>query len=289
MGNKETAMGRKNKAESESLVWCYYCDEKFAKDKLLSHQKEAHFKCHVCAKKFLSVGGMALHHLQNHKDVKANELPVSEGVENKHIRNTKRARHDEPDGELIKTEICETRIIPPKRLAAHSGDQGEDAPSNLTKVEIPSANLIGVVVAGAGGVGFPPESIVGAVQPINDSELAAPPSGCPQLQVPPHPASPTVAPVGLHQQPSSPTQNVIIPLSSTTCPALPPSFPINGPRVPSAHVSVACPKTGCPPPPVLRKKVRPASDNVHFVWDDEAISMEERRMALLKYQLSGVH
>ncbi|PIA37665.1 hypothetical protein AQUCO_03000310v1 [Aquilegia coerulea] len=257
---------------TESMVCCYYCDEKFAKDKLLEHRREAHFKCHVCSKKFLSVGGMTLHFLQNHKDAKARELLVSEGVENEDTRNTKRARHAEPDGKLIETEICEREIIPPKMLAAHSGGQGEDTPSNLTKVEIPSSNLVDVVVAGA------------AVQPINDSDLAVPPSGCPQPQVPPHPASPTVAPVGLQQQPLSPVQNVIIPLSSTISPALPPSLPINGPRVPLACGSVSCPKTGCPPP-VHSKKVRPALDNAHFVWNDEDISMEERRMSLMKYQV----
>lgn len=31
--------------------------------------------------------------------------------------------------------------------------------------------------------------------------------------------------------------------------------------------------------------IQPASNEVYLVWDDEAMSMEERRMSLLKYQV----
>ncbi|KAI5396497.1 hypothetical protein KIW84_062640 [Lathyrus oleraceus] len=51
------------------------------------------------------------------------------------------------------------------------------------------------------------------------------------------------------------------------------------------------PNTGGPsigPPPVISNKApasQPATNEVYLVWDDEAMSMEERRMSLTKYQV----
>ncbi|XP_074581855.1 protein SUPPRESSOR OF FRI 4-like [Curcuma longa] len=42
------------------------------------------------------------------------------------------------------------------------------------------------------------------------------------------------------------------------------------------------------PPPVISNKPpasHPTTNEVYLVWDDEAMSMEERRMSLTKYQV----
>ena len=42
----------------------------------------------------------------------------------------------------------------------------EDAPSKLSKVDIPSSDFVGGVVPGSMGMGFPPQSAYGAMQPM---------------------------------------------------------------------------------------------------------------------------
>ncbi|XP_031499913.1 protein SUPPRESSOR OF FRI 4 isoform X1 [Nymphaea colorata] len=59
----------------------------------------------------------------------------------------------------------------------------------------------------------------------------------------------------------------------------------------NSHMYASGPNTGGPsigPPPVISNKVpasQPATNEVYLVWDDEAMSMEERRMSLPKYQV----
>ncbi|XP_077253449.1 zinc finger (C2H2 type) family protein [Tasmannia lanceolata] len=337
-------MGKKKKRASK--VWCYYCDREFEDEKILvQHQKAKHFKCHVCHKKLSTASGMAIHVLQVHKE-SVTKVPSAK-----------------PDRESIEIEIFGMQGIPPEVLAAHYGDQDEDAPSKLAKVDIP-----GVLPASV-GIGFPPQSIFAAMQSIYDSaSLAAQPSGWPiprpQHWFPQHPAAP-VGPVP--QQPLFPIQNVNSPLASITASSLRPSFSISPPGLPSStppvpvsqplfpigsnsntptlsspfsasshteaipsnspaeiknlintnsisinsianayhvpsiqggggsfinsHTYASGPNTGGPsigPPPVISNKVpavQPATNEVYLVWDDDAMSMEERRMSLMKYQV----
>ncbi|KAK9937229.1 hypothetical protein M0R45_014032 [Rubus argutus] len=57
----------------------------------------------------------------------------------------------------------------------------------------------------------------------------------------------------------------------------------------NSHSYASGPNTGGPsigPPPVIANKApQPATNEVYLVWDDEAMSMEERRMSLVKYQV----
>nr|POE75035.1 isoform 2 of protein suppressor of fri 4 [Quercus suber] len=59
----------------------------------------------------------------------------------------------------------------------------------------------------------------------------------------------------------------------------------------NSHSYASGPNTGGPsigPPPVIANKApatQPATNEVYLVWDDEAMSMEERRMSLTKYQV----
>eukprot|EP00262_Sarcandra_glabra_P015268 TRINITY_DN466_c0_g1_i1.p1 TRINITY_DN466_c0_g1~~TRINITY_DN466_c0_g1_i1.p1 ORF type:complete len:377 (+),score=75.21 TRINITY_DN466_c0_g1_i1:306-1436(+) len=347
-------MGKKKKRVA-AKVWCYYCDREFDDEKILvQHQKAKHFKCHVCHKKLSTAGGMAIHVLQVHKET-VTKVP-----------NAK------PDRESTEIEIFGMQGIPPEILAAHYGDQDEDAPTKLAKVEIPSSGLVNGVVPGSLGIGFSPQPTYGgAMQLIYDSALlAAQASGGlipprPQPWFPQHPALsvPPAIPVGLtQQQPLFPIQNVRTPLAATTSPALPPSFQISPPGLPSStppvpvsqplfpisstsntpaqssfsaaslsatiasptqfktsvdtnsisntsimssysapsiegvapissHMYASGPNTSGPsygPPPVISNKVpaaQTATNEVYLVWDDEAMSMEERRLSLVKYQV----
>ncbi|XP_070025210.1 protein SUPPRESSOR OF FRI 4-like isoform X3 [Nicotiana sylvestris] len=68
-------------------------------------------------------------------------------------------------------------------------------------------------------------------------------------------------------------------------------YQISAPAPVNSHSYASGPNTGGPsygPPPVIANKVpanQPATNEVYLVWDDEAMSMEERRMSLPKYQV----
>ncbi|XP_024199657.1 protein SUPPRESSOR OF FRI 4 isoform X1 [Rosa chinensis] len=335
-------MGKKKKRVA-SKVWCYYCDREFDDEKILvQHQKAKHFKCHVCHKKLSTAGGMAIHVLQVHKE-NVTKVP-----------NAKAGR------ESTDIEIYGMQGIPPDVLAAHYGEEEDDAPSKMAKVEIPSNQLVSSVVPGSLGT-YPPQPPVG-MRPIYNSSIPMPHNG---WQVAPHPqpwypqplavSVPPPSGMGYSQQPLFPVQP---PLPSTTSPGLQsshvtppglpasmhpvpvsqPLFPVvgvnnlptqsspfsapmlstNNPSNPlgsmdahqgartsipnsyhasnipggnfnNSHSYASGPNTGGPsigPPPVIANKApQPATNEVYLVWDDEAMSMEERRMSLAKYQV----
>ncbi|KAJ9183325.1 hypothetical protein P3X46_007192 [Hevea brasiliensis] len=341
-------MGKKKKRVS-SKVWCYYCDREFDDEKILvQHQKAKHFKCHVCHKKLSTAGGMAIHVLQVHKE------------------SVTKVPNAKPGRESTDIEIYGMQGIPPDILAAHYGEEEEEAPSKVAKVDVPSVPLVGVV-PGSLGVGYPPQTL-GAIQPIYNSAVPVPPAGWPVpsrpqpwFPQPPAVSIPPPAPVGYAQQPLFPVQNARPPLPSSTAPALQPaqvappglpssatpipvsqplfpvvnnnlpqsspfSAPLPSSNIPSSspaevkgsvgvhsganssltnshHTSIlggtlanshsyaSGPNTGGPsigPPPVIANKgptTQPAVNEVYLVWDDEAMSMEERRMSLARYQV----
>ncbi|XP_038699287.1 protein SUPPRESSOR OF FRI 4-like isoform X2 [Tripterygium wilfordii] len=69
---------------------------------------------------------------------------------------------------------------------------------------------------------------------------------------------------------------------------------ISGGTVVNSHSYASGPNTSGPsigPPPVIANKApanQPAVNEVYLVWDDEAMSMEERRMSSAKYQVPDV-
>ncbi|KDP23902.1 hypothetical protein JCGZ_27102 [Jatropha curcas] len=340
-------MGKKKKRVS-SKVWCYYCDREFDDEKILvQHQKAKHFKCHVCHKKLSTAGGMAIHVLQVHKE------------------SVTKVPNAKPGRESTDIEIYGMQGIPPDILAAHYGEEEEEAPSKVAKPDVTSAPL--GVMPGPLGVGYSPQTL-GAMQPIYNSAVPVPPAGWP---VPPRPtwfpqstavSIPPTASVGYAQQPLFPVQNLRPPLPPATSPALqasqvtPPGMPSSTPPIPvsqplfpvvnnnlpqsspfsaplpstnipssssaeakgsvdvhsgvnsslttsyhnpsipggtlaNSHSYASGPNTGGPsigPPPVIANKApvtQPAVNEVYLVWDDEAMSMEERRMSLAKYQV----
>ncbi|KAF5944657.1 hypothetical protein HYC85_018734 [Camellia sinensis] len=301
-------MGKKKK-RAVSKVWCYYCDREFDDEKILvQHQKAKHFKCHACHKKLSTAGGMVIHVLQVHKE------------------SITKVPNAKPGRESTDIEIYGMQGIPPDVLAAHYGEEEDDVPSKLAKVEIPSS-----VPPGSLGAGFPPPSTLGTMQPIYNPALMVRPPGWP---VPPRP-QPWFPPLGSIQPPLFPVQNMRPSVPPATSPAFQMSLPIAPPGLPPAppipvsqplfpvvannniptssspfsppmlsaiitthlgyqsiHIHYASgPNTGGPsigPPPVIANKIpatQPATNEVYLVWDDEAMSMEERRMSLLKYQV----
>ncbi|KAF5726114.1 hypothetical protein HS088_TW23G00855 [Tripterygium wilfordii] len=69
---------------------------------------------------------------------------------------------------------------------------------------------------------------------------------------------------------------------------------LGGGTVVNSHSYASGPNTSGPsigPPPVIANKApanQPAVNEVYLVWDDEAMSMEERRMLSAKYQVHDV-
>ncbi|KAD4586511.1 hypothetical protein E3N88_24112 [Mikania micrantha] len=313
-------MGKKKKRVS-SDVWCYYCDREFDDEKILvQHQKAKHFKCHVCHKKLSTAGGMAIHVLQVHKETVSKVPNAKDGRESTDI------------------EIYGMQGIPPDVLAAHYGEEDNDNPSKVGKLEIPSPQ-VGLV---PGPLGYTPSTM----QSIRyNPGLAVPRAGWPApprpqtwFAPPPVGSIPPTAPLGMVQQPLFPVQTMrpptaplglqtpfsVAPVSQPLFPVVPSngmssaptSIPltspsdlnnptdthnINMPRayltpgfqagVSSSHSYASGPNTGGPsigPPPVIANKapaIQPATNEVYLVWDDEAMSMEERRMSLQKYQV----
>ncbi|KAM1212952.1 hypothetical protein ACFX2J_004432 [Malus domestica] len=310
-------------------------EEEFDDEKILvQHQKAKHFKCHVCHKKLSTAGGMAIHVLQVHKE-SVTKVPNAKA-----------------DRESTDIEIYGMQGIPPHVLAAHYGEEDEDGPSKVAKVDIPTTQFVGGMVPGSMGIAYPPQPPLGAMRPMYSSAVRVPPNG---WQVPPRPqpwypqppsiSVPPPSSLGYVQQPLFPVQNGRPPLPSTTIPGpLPPHIappglttsmppaPVSQPLFPvvginnvptqsspfsppllstsvpfsspaevkgstdayqgvNSHSYASGPNTGGPsigPPPVIANKApapQPAANEVYLVWDDEAMSMEERRMSLAKYQV----
>ncbi|KAL3616682.1 Protein SUPPRESSOR OF FRI 4 [Castilleja foliolosa] len=343
-------MGKKKKRGAVDKVWCYYCDREFEDEKILvQHQKAKHFKCHVCHKKLSTAGGMAIHVLQVHKEQVAK------------VPNAK------PGRESTEIEIYGMQGIPPDVLASYYGEEEEDTPSKAAKFDLPTPQIVGGMMPGSVGRGYPPPPNFGQMPPLYNPRIPMPQMGWqvpprPQPWYPQHPAlSITPGQVGLPHQPLFPVHNVRPPMVSGT-PGLQPSLPITPPGMPAttpavsisqplfpvvpnnnippqsspfsapvppvslpgsssmeiksaephfggtlpansflipgfpvapanSHSYASGPNTSGPsigPPPVIANKApatQPATNEVYLVWDDEAMSMEERRTSLLKYQV----
>ncbi|CAI9090673.1 OLC1v1025491C1 [Oldenlandia corymbosa var. corymbosa] len=145
--------------------------------------------------------------------------------------------------------------------------------------------------------------------PVQGMRPPMPPAGPLGLQVtmpmvpPGLPSSTAPVPVSQPLFPVVPTNNIPGQGSPFSAPTIPTSLPLSSPAELASNASLTAatpvnshsyasgPNTGGPsigPPPVIANKApvsQPAGNEVYLVWDDEAMSMEERRMSLLKYQV----
>lgn len=113
---------------------------------------------------------------------------------------------------------------------------------------------------------------------------------------------PTLSQYGLPQRPTSELRSSGETSSVSSLPSNLTNKPLNAPVFPGGSASTATPShmyalgpnTGGPsigPPPVISNKPPAAqgfTKEVYLVWDDEAMSMEERRTSLAKYQVHDV-
>ncbi|GJM99541.1 hypothetical protein PR202_ga16650 [Eleusine coracana subsp. coracana] len=241
-------MGKKKKRVDK--VFCYYCDREFDDEKILvQHQKAKHFKCHVCHKKLSTASGMAIHVLQVHKE------------------SVTKVPNAKPGRESTEIEIFGMQGIPADVLAAHYGEE-EDPSSKVARVEVPQVRPV-VMPTNPLGMPFPPRPAYGVAPPIHNSHYF-PYRMCLSYDISnniiSHASSPFVASVALG------------------------TIQANSPAAPAGAYGTNYQGTGAvgSPPSVANSKTfgtQPATNEVYLVWDDEAMSMEERRLSLPKYQV----
>lgn len=162
-------------------------------------------------------------------------------------------------------------------------------------------------------VSIPPPAPLGYAQqplfPVQNVRPPVPSSAPPALQpthiappglptsAPPAPTSQPLFPVGVNNNITAQNPPFSAPVMSTSIPpglivdSKAPLDAQSGGQLLNSHSYASGPNTGGPsigPPPVIANKAhatQPATNEVYLVWDDEAMSMEERRMSLVKYQV----
>ncbi|KAG0455042.1 hypothetical protein HPP92_024334 [Vanilla planifolia] len=313
-------MGKKKKRPSK--VWCYYCDREFDDEKILvQHQKAKHFKCHVCHKKLSTAGGMAIHVLQVHKE-SVTKVPNSKsGRESTEIEifgmqgipaDVLAAHYGEEEDhsmKMPKVEIPSSGLMTgvPRPVAVGFPPTYGGLPPVYNPAALP-------VQRPAWTVQTQPQPWF----PANPTALVPPPSAS-LVQQPLFPVQNVSAPLTPTASVPQPAFQAPLPgLPVSTPPLSQPLFPINNtstadvnsassiitttgyvapsnqgavPSYLSTHMYASGPNTSGPsigPPPVISNRApgpQPAINEVYLVWDDEAMSMEERRMSLGKYQV----
>ncbi|XP_042446926.1 protein SUPPRESSOR OF FRI 4-like isoform X3 [Zingiber officinale] len=312
-------MGKKKKRSEK--VWCYYCDREFDDEKILvQHQKAKHFKCHVCHKKLSTAGGMTVHVLQVHKETVSkvpNAKPERDSTEIE-IYGMQGIPHDILAAHYGEDEEAAAKTA--KVEVPSSGFVGGIVPGSLG-IRFPPPPAYGAVRP----IYNPAFRLPRPTWPILDAQpqpwfpqVSVPVT--PAVVVPqqplfpiPNPTTPlisTSAPLiesPLQSSPFLAASTTIISSSSLTMLSgavdanstsntsiggdyVAPNDP-DGNLYANSHMYASGPNTGNPsigPPPVISNKP-PAShataNEVYLVWDDEAMSMDERRMSLTKYQV----
>uniref|UniRef100_A0A7N0UGZ3 BED-type domain-containing protein n=1 Tax=Kalanchoe fedtschenkoi TaxID=63787 RepID=A0A7N0UGZ3_KALFE len=317
-------MGKKKKRAS-TKYWCYYCDREFDDEKILvQHQKAKHFKCHVCHKKLSTASGMAIHVLQVHKETVSTVPNAKPGRESTEIDiygmqgippDVLAAHYGEEEEE---TPSKLTKYDPSSQLhgAMTSGSFSLSHPPQSAAVPphplynpamprppigwpLPPRPQPWLQPHSSGHLLGPMGAIHRPLFPVHN--VQPPPAAIPAMQSPlptVPPAPPSFASISVSQPlfpvgsstnlpaQSSPMLSASIPLSSPMG-----SFNGTGGTVMNMHSYASGPNTGGPsigPPPVIANKapaVNSSANEVYLVWDDEAMSMEERRMSLPKYQV----
>ncbi|XP_078437912.1 zinc finger (C2H2 type) family protein isoform X2 [Wolffia australiana] len=311
-------MGKKKKRSSK--VWCYYCDREFDDEKILvQHQKAKHFKCHVCNKKLSTAGGMAIHVLQVHKETVTkvpNAKPERESTEIEIYGmqgippDVLAAHYGEDDDAFSKFPRIDTPSygirLPP--MPGYSAVPQMYNPAGLTGQPPawqppprpqpwfpsmpPQPSLFPLHNLPTSAPGYPPASQVAPPglpsQPLFPINSNTPPLGPPGLPSPQPTVSQPLFPitsssnVSLHSSLPGTDLTSSVDTSSLTTVA------VGGA---ASHMYASGPNTSGPsigPPPVISSKAapsQPGTNEVYLVWDDEAMSMEERRVCLPKYQV----
>ncbi|KAL5731316.1 hypothetical protein ACHQM5_004057 [Ranunculus cassubicifolius] len=227
------------------MLDCFACDQKFEDRKsLVEHQISEHFKCPICQQGFLSNGGMAVHFLRAHNNSKPQYPNATPEV-------------DSTEDEKIGTQGDRS-----EKLSLHSGEEDEDALSKLTITEMPSSNPVGGTEALAEVVESPPHSNLAPMQPTVNSPLPMTPLIIAVSPCPPFEKSVAIAPSDIEDP------------DDKQCVAK-----ISTPKGQGSN-SYAMGSSTNSPSAGLASVTKPTYNKIYFVWNDEAMSMEEKRWPL---------
>jgi len=284
--------GKKRKL-NESKPYCWYCTREFDDEKILiQHQKAKHFKCHICHKKLTTAGGMVVHVYQVHKE------------------NITKVPNARPGRDSIQFEIYGMEGIPDENgLALDKLTSTETPPGAVPN--FPTGGPPGVQPGGMvppGQIGPPPNMpgvppmhggpmppMMGVNAPGMPPRMPGFPHGPPMMGPGPMgwPPAPGMAPWGM-------PPNMGPPMGHGTPPAVgtPPSplFPIGGqaamaqsPAVSPAAYGAQTLAPGARPSgasPIIPQTQAAAAvqGQFHLIYDDETMSMEEKRAELDRYR-----
>nr|CDS25997.1 zinc finger C2H2 type [Hymenolepis microstoma] len=241
-------MGRKKRKLIKP--WCWYCNRDFEDEKILiHHQKAKHFKCPFCHRKLFTGPGLSIHCNAVHKE-KIDKIPNAL-----------------PHRSSMVIDIYGMAGIPEADLLEHERQKlgldstGEDEPpEKMVRAEEPSTSFAApppppipfpFVPPVAGMMPYVPPAVPGGVQPFL-------PSGV--IPAPPPPPPP----------PNSESSTSNPEISTTEAPTFP------------AYSEAEIAKNSAP------KVVRPVSGvngiEVHLIYPEEDLSLEELMAARPKYQ-----
>jgi len=311
-------MGRKKKRVDDKPV-CWYCERTFEDEKILiQHQKAKHYKCPCCHKKLSTIGGLVTHCAQVHKETISSvphakpgrdtlkyEIYGMDGVpsgDEPADGGASSGGHDvgmQPDPKRLRTDPSGMMSPPgmPPNSAAFSSSPTTFAPglpptNHPGLVQPPGALASPPPASGAPPIsptGFPPAGpMMGAPHPFGGMPLMGrpgmgpPPMGMMMGGVPPF-GQPGMPPFpGPYGPPPMGMMGMMPPMG------MPPPFnPAMGVGIPPAGVF---PGPGAPPafpayqPDAATTEAEESTPKIHFIYSEEAISMEEKRAEAPRYR-----
>ncbi|PRP85995.1 hypothetical protein PROFUN_05766 [Planoprotostelium fungivorum] len=266
-------MGKKKKKEEKP--YCWYCLRTFDDEKvLIQHQRAQHFKCHLCNRKLSTAGGMTssnwfiIHRVPRAKPGRDSikweisgmtGIPDDEEAGVEPIDSNKKQKTDSTPAALSPAQAA-PRITPPVPFSGPPPVTGGPGPA------IPPPNF-GYPPMGGFPMYPPPMQGMGPGYPY-------PPPMMPQ-GMPPGPPIPIGPPMGM-PPPGVPPGGLLYP------PSVPPPYassmaPLPPPVVPFAPIT-GVEKVGVSATPAVN------TPQTILVYDDEMVSMEEKRATLIKYR-----
>lgn len=281
---------KKNKAAGEvqiPVVQCWYCERKFEDEKVLvAHQKAKHFKCHVCHKKLTTAGGMVVHVFQVHKE------------------NITKVPNAKPGRDSVKYEIYGMEGIPDEEGGGGDDDENPNKRPRLDASGMPPPLLPTPMYPGQTFPGAPtqysgyPGYASGPWTPGATGMLPPPAHIPPQYSTGPPPGSlppgalppgvPPSAPSSAPGRPLFPIQNQGPPGYGPPGAAPPGAFPAYS-NPPPAQSNPQQPQPLLPhphsqPSPYGVAPLQPPQADAYLVYDDETMSVEEKRAELERYR-----
>ncbi|KQJ91486.1 protein SUPPRESSOR OF FRI 4 [Brachypodium distachyon] len=315
-------MGKKKKRVEK--VFCYYCDREFDDEKILvQHQKAKHFKCHVCHKKLSTAGGMAIHVLQVHKESVTkvpNAKPERDSTEIEifgmqgipaDVLAAHYGEEEDPSLKVAKVEVPSIRppimpnhplgmVFPPRPVYGVPRPMYNPAmmarpplwppqPPQAWFAQQPAVSVPPMVA------GMAPQQPLFPIQNM-PNPMASAPANLLQTSfamAPPGVPSPVAPQVS---QPLFPVSTIgngasSAPFAASVVPGtIPASSPASGTTAGFGYVSNNQGTGGSavgntPASNIATSATQAATSEVYLVWDDEAMSMEERRLSLPMYQV----